>query len=216
MISERRLSRFRAMAQSVRIAKFGVLALVFIIGFGSRASAFAPCSPFFPDGLGYIPSVSQCNGRAGIVVWGELKNAFSVVVRDCKNNDRDPCNKSDASCGSNFSSPFKAQSIIPVTIQRQGQNRVRQARLFCMKERGDSEVYKLVRRITIKKVNPVRRDSDIARICLSTRTRAVRPLTIVSAGTPRSIAGTGFSPVCNSQPYLACDFSYERICLANF
>jgi hypothetical protein len=190
----------------------GALAAIFGVLMAANAYAFGPCTDRVPDGLSYLPSVQACGGRAAIVVYGKFRNSFSAVVRDCNNDDRDPCNKGPQSCGSNFSSPYKAQSIVPVRLQRVGSTRVQAGRLFCLKERGDSEVYKLVRRMTIKLVDPVRKPSDVAKVCLKTRTRAVRPVRIVDVAPARSIASTGFSAVCESQRYLACNISYERIC----
>lgn len=191
----------------------GLLSTVAVIAFlASPSFAFGPCTNAFPDGVSYLPSVPACRGKAAIAVYGKFINTFSAVVRDCNNDDRDPCNKGPKSCGSNFSSPYKAQSIVNAKIQRAGSERIQSARLFCLKERGDSAIYKLVRRITIKLVDPVRKPSDVAKICLKTRTSAVRPLTILETGAPRSIASTGYSAVCKSQPYLACSVSYANIC----
>ncbi len=174
--------------------------------------AFGPCSKVVPDGVSFLPSVRECGGKAAVAVYGKFKNSYSVVVRDCNNDDRDPCNKGPESCGSNFSSPYKAQKIVPVKLQKVGTSRVQPGKLFCLKERGNSEIYKLVRRITIKLVNPVRKPADLPKICLSSRTKATRPVTILESGSARSVASTGYTPVCDSQRYLACDISYANIC----
>ena len=188
------------------------LALAVFVVTAGEAFAFAPCVNRVPDGLSYMPSVRACGGRAAIVAYGRFKDSFSAVLRDCNNNDRDPCDRGENSCGSNFSSPFKAQTIVPARVQRVGTNRIQAARIFCMKERGDSEIYKLVRRMTVKLVDPVRKPADVARVCLKTRTKAVRPVRIIDVAPARGVASTGFSAICESQKYLACNISYERIC----
>lgn len=177
----------------------------------ASAFAFGPCSNNFPSDVSYMPTVAACGGKAAVLVMGRYYNSFSTVVRDCNNNDRDPCDKGPQSCASNFSSPFKAQKIIRARVG-QG-SRTRDARMFCLKESGSSDVYKLVRRITIKLVNPVRKPSDVAKICLRTRTSPVRGITILSTSASKVISNTAYtSKACDQQPYLACDYSYASIC----
>jgi hypothetical protein len=120
----------------------------------TQAFAFGPCSRTFPKNVSYIPELEQCGGKAAIILSESLRNSFSVVVRACDNSDRDPCYKNVDSCGTNASSPFKAQKTIQATINREGE--ILPAKIFCLKERGDTNVYRMVRRMTIKRVNPVR------------------------------------------------------------
>lgn len=189
-----------------------IIAVGLILLLSTPSFAFGPCSNIVPEGVSFLPSVDECGGKAAVAVYGKFKNSYSVVVRDCNNDDRDPCNKGASSCGSNFSSPYKSQKIVPVKLQKVGSNRLQAGRLFCLKERGDSAVYKLVRRITIKLVNPVRRPADLPKICLKSRTKATRPVTIVESAAARNIASTGYTSVCKTQRYLACDVSYANIC----
>lgn len=174
--------------------------------------AFGGCSKDFPSEISWLPSVSACGNKAAVVVFGKFYNSFSVVVRDCNNDDRDPCNKGPSSCGSNESSPYKAQKIVRAKIKKG--SRIRDARLFCLKESGSSKIYELVRRITIKLKDPVKKPQDVAKVCLNSRTKAINEVEIISTSVQKNIAKTGFSPVCLSQDYLACSITYENICPA--
>ena len=183
---------------------------LYLVTIPNLAFAFGPCTNDFPKEISWLPNVTECGGKAAVVVFGEFYKSFSVVVRDCNNDDRDPCNKGPSSCGSNASSPYKAQSIIRAKV-KQG-TRVRDARLFCLKESGDSEIYKLVRRITIKLKDPVTSSKDVAKVCLKTRVRAVNKVEIISTSVSKDISSTGYSRVRAAQPYLACSVKYEDIC----
>lgn len=181
------------------------------------ASAFGPCKKQFPAGVSYLPSVSQCDGKAAIVLSADLKNSFSVVVRACDNGDRDPCYNylGVRSCGTNASSPFKVQKTIDAVIERQGVQT--SAKIHCLKEAGNSKVYKMVRRLTIKRVDPVRNPAkDVYKICLPSRTRAFNEVTIVSTGAVKLAGSTGFNAACPSQRYLGCDLdaAIARVCSA--
>lgn len=194
-----------------RISGFILGALGFFIA--QPAHAFGPCSRAFPENVSYIPELNECGGKAAIILSDKLKNAFSVVVRACDNGDRDPCHKSADSCGTNASSPFKVQKKIQATINREGV--LYPATIHCLKERGDSSVYRMVRRMTIKRVNPVRNVSkDVYKICLSSRTRARNPVTIVSTGAVSGIGSTGWNTACETQKYLGCDLNaaLNKIC----
>jgi hypothetical protein len=177
----------------------------------STAFAFGPCMPYMPTGMSYLPSVPVCNGKAAIVLSGKYFNSFSAVVRDCNNNDRDPCHTNVGSCGTNASSPFKVQAKYEARI-KEGK-KTKRARINCLKEAGDSYVYRLVRRITVKLRNPARLPSDIAKVCLKTRTKAVRPVEILSTWGGRSVLGLeGYTPACRTQGYLDCSLAYADIC----
>jgi hypothetical protein len=157
--------------------------------------------------------LDQCDGKAAIILSQSLRNSFSVVLRACDNGDRDPCYKNADSCGTNASSPFKVQKTIQATINREGE--IMPAKIFCLKERGDSNVYRMVRRMTIKRVNPVRNPTkDLFKICLSSRIRARNPVTIVSTGTISGVGNTGYNASCATQRYLGCDINaaVNRIC----
>lgn len=178
----------------------------------NMALAFGPCTNRFPEGLSYSPSLEACDGKAAVILFGPLRNSFSAVVRDCNNNDRDPCHSGPTSCATNASSPFKAIKIVRGKVSRN--DRQYDATIHCMRERGDSEVYKLVRRITVKRVNPVRKSSDVLKVCLRTRTSAVRPVTVVSTTSFRIPGNTGFNNACRTQGYLNCSIAYEDVCPA--
>ena len=190
--------------------KLFLLSILFLVS--TNLFAFGTCSNKFPSDVSFLPEVEACGGKAAIVVMGKFYTTFSAVVRDCNNDDRDPCNKGPKSCGSNESSPYKAQSIIRAQV-KQGE-KIRNARLFCMKESGNSEIYKgIVRRITIKLKDPVTKPADVAKICLKSRSVATNPVEIVSVLVSKDISKTGYtSTPCSTQAYLACDTSYAKIC----
>jgi len=179
----------------------------------TQAFAFGPCARTFPKNVSYIPELEQCGGKAAIILSDSLRNSFSVVVRACDNGDRDPCHKNADSCGTNASSPFKVQKTIAATVNREGE--ILPAKIYCLKERGDSNVYRMVRRMTIKRVNPVRNPSkDVLKICLPSRIRARNPVTIVSTGAISGVGNTGYNAACATQKYLGCDINaaVNRIC----
>lgn len=195
----------------VQAAGLTFAALVVVLA--PPAHAFGPCSRVFPENVSYIPELNECGGKAAIILSDKLKSAFSVVVRACDNGDRDPCHKNADSCGTNASSPFKVQKTIQATINREGV--LYPATIHCLKERGDSSVYRMVRRMTIKRVNPVRDVSkDVLKICLPSRTRARNPITIVSTGRVSGVGNTGYNAACATQKYLGCDLNaaLNRIC----
>ena len=171
----------------------------------SSAYAIAPCSRYMPEGLSYQPSLDVCEGKAAAVVWGRFKNSFSVVARDAQGGDRDPCPRTRSNpnnCGTNQSSPYKVQKEVLASITRK--DIPYSARILCFKESGSSMPFKFVRRLTVKIHNPVQSDSDVARVCLSSRTKVVNPITIVSTGAEKSASGFGFTTACLTQKYLNC------------
>lgn len=121
----------------------------------AKASAAQPaCMQRVPPTVKYRPSLPQCGGKAAVILSGKYLRAFSVVVRDHKGNDRDPLNPE---CAENLCSPFKEHHRL----------RLSGANVHCLGASGDSQVYKTVRRVTIKKTNPVRDIyRDIDRFCL--------------------------------------------------
>ena len=182
-----------------------------LISFPSVVHAFGSCSNSYPKELVYLPKVSQCGGTAAVAVWGKLYNSFSIVVRDCNNNDRDPCHKNETSCGTNQSSPFKAQKIL--TARLSYRKKSYQAKVHCLKESGFSEVYKLVRRLTVKITNPVRSSKDLLKLCLSSRTKPTRSgVKITSVLSVRKLPNYGWTSVCATQGYLNCSIKYADIC----
>ena len=200
------------MRNSHSLSLLSIAIVVFILG-ASDASAFGPCSRSFPKELSYYPTMSQCGGKAALIVTGRLKDSFSLVVRACDNGDRDPCFTSIHSCGTNASSPFKVQKTIEAIVDKDGEQVP--AKIHCLKEPGTSQVYRMVRRITIKRVNPVRNPStDVLRICLPSRTKVVNQLTIVSTGRVTNAGGTGYNSSCQTQRYLGCNIeeAIQRVC----
>lgn len=190
--------------------KSSLLFLVAILCLPLGAWAFGPCSNTYPAGVAYLPNPSECGGKAAIVLWGKYTNSFSAVARDCNNNDRDPCHTEANSCGTNQSSPFKAQKILSVKLRYSGRKYA--GKVHCLKESGDSEVYKLVRRITIKVTNPVRSSADLLKLCLKSRTTATRKVKILSVQSVRVLPNYGWTSVCATQGYLNCPLAYADIC----
>ncbi len=185
-------------------------ASIALLLFVPSAMAFGPCKSKMPVGISYLPEVEVCGGKAAIVLTGKYYGSFSAVVRDCNNNDRDPCHPGVGSCGTNQSSPFKVQKVVNAVVLDGG--KTKRARIQCLKEKGDSEVYKLVRRTTIKLRNPIRSDKDIVKICLRSRIKAVNDVQIVSTSTERPASNEGYNSACKTQGYLNCDYSYQAIC----
>jgi len=197
-----------AMPKSVII----LLAALFVLIRFNDALAFGPCENKMPKEVSYFPALEECEGNAGVVLTGRFLKSFSVVVRDCNNNDRDPCHTSVKSCGTNQSSPFKVQRTLSALVSRKGKSM--KAAIHCLKESGESEVYKLVRRMTIKLRDPVRGPQDVAKICLSNRVKVSNPVEILSVSVAKEAGMTGFNSFCRTQQYLSCDYSYKAICPA--
>ncbi len=196
---------------------FVAVAIVSILGFGDSAQAFGPCLKKMPKEVSYIPKLAQCGGKAAVVVAGSFYNSFSIVARDCANGDRDPCHRQIGGCGTNASSPFKVQKIINASVVPLGAGpkvEAVPANIHCLKEAGDSLVYKLlVRRITIKLRNPARNPNDIAKICLPSRAKAINPIEIRRVGAARGINDSlGITRACYTQGYLNCPFYKSHLC----
>jgi len=175
--------------------------------------AFGPCSAKMPAEVSYIPDLPQCSRKAAVIVTGKLRESFSIVVRGCDNGDRDPCHRKANECASNASSPFKVQKILNAVVLKGGKQV--DAKIHCLKEKGSHAVYKMVRRITIKRVNPVVNVStDVLKICLSSRTRTKNEVKVISSRSYRYTGNVGGSAVCSKQEYLSCDFAgvTKRLC----
>ena len=108
---------------------------------GANNSAFAitgeNCVPAVPE-VGYRPSLYECNGNAAVLLRGDFRGAYSVVVRrQGQFNDRDPKNPS---CGTNRCSPYKTQKRIELPDYQ----------VNCLGGSGYSPEYAEVTRISIK------------------------------------------------------------------
>ncbi len=187
---------------------FNFFLLIAILGFPHSTWAFGPCLPWMPEGVSYLPNVAACGNKAAVVLTGPYYNAFSVVLRDCQNGDRDPCHRQVGSCGTNASSPFKVQKILTASIKRK--NKVLPAQIHCLKERGDAQVYNIVRRITIKLRNPASTPSDLLKLCLNNRKAVFNNVSIVSIRSSRPAVDLGWNSACIHQPYLGCN--YSKVC----
>ena len=95
------------------------------------------CVPIVPQ-VGYRPSVFECNGNAAILLRGDFRNAYSVVLRARgQYNDRDPNN---TSCSSARCSPYKVQKRIELP----------EYEVNCLGGSGYSDLVARATRISIK------------------------------------------------------------------
>lgn len=186
--------------------------VIFLLVLSANVFAWGTCDKKTPDGVTYVPTLTQCEGKAAIILYGKFLTSFSAVVRDCNNDDRDPCHKTVNTCAANSASPYKAQTILKALIYNPRKDLNGQAQIFCLKERGDSKVYKLVRRITIKLRNPVRKPGDFFKFCLPSRVKTVNPVKILDVISSKSRKDVGYSSICKTQGYLDCNISYEARC----
>lgn len=123
----------------------------------SNAVSGSLCVPAVPE-IGYRPSVLECNGNAAILLRGNYRHAYSVVVRrNGQFNDRDPNN---TSCGTNRCSPYKVQKRIELPAYQ----------VNCLGDSGYSSYFDSVTRISIKFTAQVEDSSDPSQFqqyCLS-------------------------------------------------
>ena len=124
----------------------------------SPAMAILPCKEDIPDELAYRPSMSVCYGNAAIIFRGSLKSAFSVVVRDGNNNDMNP---SLPNCEYSWCSPYKVHKV----VESDGE------KINCLGMSGSSEMFKAVRRITVKTF--INGKKNIDRYCLRSATESI-------------------------------------------
>ena len=129
-----------------------VVALAILAGLFHAGSCFAvtgdQCVPA-PSGIGYRPSLFECNGNAAVLLRGNYRNAYSVVVRrfSAAFNDRDPDN---TGCGTARCSPYKTQET-----QEYPDVQVR-----CLGDNGFSAKFATVTRISIKYTADVQNSLD--------------------------------------------------------
>ena len=122
------------------------------------------CERIVPTGIGYRPSLFECNGNAAILFRGSFRNAYSVVLRrNGEKNDRDRFNPG---CGLASCSPLKVQKTIELPDQQ----------IRCLGDTGFGIEIALANRISIKFTAQVTDASDPAQFrqyCLLNTTRAV-------------------------------------------
>lgn len=187
------------------------LALFLSIFSANSAWAFGQCSDSIPAQIGYAPALDICGGTAAIILGARYRNAFSAVVRDCNNNDRDPCHTAVDSCPTNASSPYKTQKKFSASVLFSRTKKPVPATINCLREPGSSSAFVIVRRMTIKLRNPAG-PNDILKLCLHSRTKTLHSLKIISASQVHFSANSGAIPFCLKQGYLNCDYSYQAIC----
>ena len=128
-------------------------------------SHFKPCicASKAPKDLQYRPRLSQCGGRAGVILKGRLAGSFSVVLRDRENRDRFPatgfngCTASQAALGPNRCSAYKVQKTIKIPG----------GKIQCFGAAGSSRILSKTTRLTIKlKDSPTSTNDPLLRICL--------------------------------------------------
>ena len=127
----------------------------------SSASAFARCEEDVPSDVAYSPGMVECYGNAAIILRGSYRGAFSVVVRDGNNSDRNP-KLSD--CEYNWCSPYKVHKVVETD----------EGRINCLGMPGSARLMRAIRRVTIKMRNPVQdKSKDILRYCISSSTEGL-------------------------------------------
>lgn len=127
------------------------------------------CPSDVPTTVQYRPAVAECSRKAGIILSGEYKDIFSVVVRDRENKDRWPlagingCTPYERdTLGLNKCSAFKVQKIVPI------ENPAGDAELHCLGASGYSKLFKRVTRMTAKLSDVPNSTKDpLARWCLA-------------------------------------------------
>jgi hypothetical protein len=120
-----------------------------------QGGIFKPCvcSRDVPIDVQYRPSVKECGGNAGVMLYGKYLSVFSVVVRDRENRDRWPVSGYNG-CSfalANSSAPparcsaFKVQGKVRV-----GAGTADEGLLHCFGDDGYSALMRNVVRVTAK------------------------------------------------------------------
>jgi hypothetical protein len=128
-------------------------------------SVFKPCvcASQTPAEVKYRPALAKCKGRAGVVLEGSLRTAFSVVFRDRANRDRyappgwNGCTSAEVNMGLARCSYYKAQKVY----------RTARATTYCFPFSGTSRQMAKASRLTIKlKDSPKDSNDPLVRVCL--------------------------------------------------
>ena len=140
-----------------------VLTVLFILATPARAVTGNDCVPLVPE-IGYRPSLFECNGNAAILMRGDMRKAYSVVLRWVgAYNDRDPNN---VSCATNRCSPFKVQKRIELP----------EYQVNCLGASGYSDYLRMATRISVKFTAAVTNSLDPSQFqqyCLDTKTKSL-------------------------------------------
>ncbi|MFM1847036.1 MAG: hypothetical protein RL417_510 [Pseudomonadota bacterium] len=128
-------------------------------------SVFKPCvcASKTPPQVKYRPALKRCKGRAGVILEGSLRTAFSVVFRDRANRDRyappgwNGCTPAEVDMGLAKCSYYKAQKVY----------RTSQSTTFCFPFPGTSKQMAKASRLTVKlKDSPNDTKDPLVRLCL--------------------------------------------------
>src|SRR5262245_25155080 len=115
------------------------------------------CVTPVPSGIAYRPSLLECNGNAAILLRGDFRKAYSVVLRrNGAKNDRDRFNPE---CSTARCSPFKVQKKIELPDQQ----------INCLGDTGFGTEMSLANRISIKfraDISNARDPSQFQQYCL--------------------------------------------------
>lgn len=120
------------------------------------------CNPNVPQDVHYRPSLFECSGNAAVLMSGNQRHNYSIVLRrNGQANDRDPKNIgcSDARC-----SPYKTQRKMEIPAYQ----------VNCLGDNGFSEYFTLPNRISIKytaKITNVNDPHQFEQYCLNSRER---------------------------------------------
>ena len=149
------------------MAFVAVVALMLLVSVGSAAAQKlkfncnetvvpgrnAVCADQVPKDIRYCPTVRACDGNAAAILYGAYKNSFSVVLRDRGNADRIPacdagfayggCSRSFCETGNSICSAAKVFRVIDKGNRK----------IYCFRERGDSDFFTRVTRMTIKRTS---------------------------------------------------------------
>ena len=119
----------------------------------------ANCIPPIAD-IGYRPSLFECFGNSAVLARGNVRNAYSIVVRRLGQfNDRDPRNPS---CGTAECSPYKTQQRIDLAPYR----------VNCLGASGFDPIFNEVTRISVKYTAAIEDKNDprqFEQYCLSNK-----------------------------------------------
>lgn len=128
-------------------------------------SRFKPCvcASKTPQEVKYRPALAKCEGKAGVILEGGLRTAFSVVFRDRANRDRfappgwNGCSSAEVNMGLAKCSYYKAQKVY----------RTARSTTYCFPFAGTSKQMSKATRLTIKlKDSPNDSNDPLVRICL--------------------------------------------------
>lgn len=122
------------------------------------------CISPVPPEIGYRPSLFECNGNAAILLRGDVRKAYSVVLR--RNGFRNDRGRENPECSLASCSPFKVQKRIELPAYR----------VNCLGDNGFGVELGLANRIAIKfqaAVSNARDPEQYQQYCLKTKKSSI-------------------------------------------